>query len=124
MNEKEIINNIELFYKSVTSVFPNIDSEVRGLFIDLFELYDDFVFEDENLNSKKPYYPNQLIFDNVNTLLSLIIQYCNEKDFEKIQTGLINLDIKLEHSQNHLKEARSSLKSIINIIGKMLPDDN
>ena len=123
MKDEEIIKILDIFYKTLSTILPRLDSKFRDVYVDLWELYNDLIFVDENINSKTPNYPNQIIFYNILDLIEQIIEFSKEKDFDKIQNCLINLDIKLEHSQNHIKMARKSLKSIINQVSKLLPDE-
>ncbi|MBV6479651.1 MAG: hypothetical protein HGGPFJEG_02438 [Ignavibacteria bacterium] len=125
MTDKEITKILNYYYESLSYLLPNYDSKIRDVFVDLWEIYNDMVFQDKTLNSKRiKNSEEEIIYDNILSLLKLIGNNSRSKNLELLQTCLIRLEIKLEHSQNHLKEARKSLKSLINQIGKKLPDDN
>jgi len=123
MSEKEINIVLKKFNDSLLKSLPNLENKIRDIYIDLWEIYKDFVFEDDDVKTKKISYPDEIIFDNVLSLLKIIVDNSNNQRIGKVKTCLINLEIKLEHSQNHLKEARNSLKSIIKSIEKMIPDE-
>lgn len=111
MDDKKIIKELNNYYKIFSSMFPNLDPQIRSIYVDLWEIYNDLIFE------KKDYY-------NVLTLLKKIKKYSKANNVEKLLFSLTELEIKLEHSQNHLKEARGSIRTIVNKISKTLPDDN
>jgi len=111
MDDKKIIKELNNYYKIFSSMFPNLDPQIRSIYVDLWEIYNDLIFEKKDYN-------------NVLTLLKKIKKYSKANNVEKLLSSLTELEIKLEHSQNHLKEARGSIRTIVNKICKTLPDDN
>jgi hypothetical protein len=113
MKDIEIINILKQFDKSFSLKDPSNINHYRNIFVDLWEVYNDFIFKNSKRLRERTKYKDEIKFDNLLTLLKQLGKISKTDKLDKLIMGLVHLDLKLEHSQHHIKSARVSIKKII-----------